>query len=196
MRPARLNTRGIRYCRCPRIRAKSTPKSSDGARLGYGLAASKELTMRDIAALSDVFYIGGTKVGALFGEAVVFTKKNMPPHFMTQVKQHGGLLAKGWLLGLQFDTLLTDDLYLQISRHAVDLAMKLREGLRRKGYQLLLESPTNQQFVVLQNHQMRALAEKVIFSEWEPVDENRTAIRLATSWAIREEDVDALLDLL
>ncbi len=152
--------------------------------------------MRDIAALSDVFYIGGTKVGALFGEAVVFTKKNMPPHFMTQVKQHGGLLAKGWLLGLQFDTLLTDDLYLQISRHAVDLAMKLREGLRRKGYQLLLESPTNQQFVVLQNHQMRALAEKVIFSEWEPVDENRTAIRLATSWATREEDVDALLDLL
>ena len=126
-------------------REYSLPLYLDGARLGYGLMSrSSDLTIRDIARLTDVFYIGGTKVGALCGEAVVFTKGNRPEHFMTSVKKRGALLAKGRLLGIQFDTLFTDDLYFRISRHAIDMAEKLKEVIREKGWEPYMDSPTNQ----------------------------------------------------
>jgi threonine aldolase len=173
------------------------PLYLDGARLGYGLMSrSTDVTLPDIARLTDVFYIGGTKVGALCGEAVVFTKQNMPKHFLTMVKQHGALLAKGRLLGIQFDTLFTDDLYFYISRHAIDMAELLKEGLRGKGYPFFLESPTNQQFVILENNRMKELEKQVKFSFWEKADENHTVVRFATSWATKREDLQALLELL
>jgi threonine aldolase len=173
------------------------PLYLDGARLGYGLMSrSTDVTLPDIARLTDVFYIGGTKVGALCGEAVVFTKQNMPKHFLTMVKQHGALLAKGRLLGIQFDTLFTDDLYFSISRHAIDMAELLKEGLRGKGYPFFLESPTNQQFVILENNRMKELEKQVKFSFWEKADENHTVVRFATSWATKKEDLQALLELL
>lgn len=173
------------------------PLYLDGARLGYGLMSKgTDLTLSDIAKLCDVFYIGGTKVGALLGEAVVFTKNNMPKHFMTIVKQRGALLAKGWLLGVQFDTLFTDNLYFDISRHAIEMAELLKQGLLEKGYDLCLDSPTNQQFVILENAEMEKLKEKVSFSFWEKFGENRTVVRFATSWATKEEDIRALLDIL
>lgn len=172
------------------------PLYLDGARMGYGLAAEgTDVTLPLIARCCDVFYIGGTKVGALFGEAVVFTKK-APKYFMTMVKQHGALLAKGWLLGVQFDVLFTGDLYLQISRHAIRMAERLKEGLREKGYPFYIESPTNQQFVILENGKMEQLKQKVAFSFWEAVDEAHTVVRFVTSWATREEDIDTLLKLL
>ena len=173
------------------------PLYLDGARLGYGLMSREtDVTLADVAELCDVFYIGGTKVGALFGEAVVFTKKNMPKHFMTMVKQRGGLLAKGWLLGLQFDELFTDSLYFNISRHAIDMAELLKQGLHEKGCRFFLESPTNQQFVILENGEMERLKEKVSFSFWEKYDETHTVVRFATSWATSEEDVKSLMGLL
>ena len=173
------------------------PLFLDGARLGYGLTShNTDVTLPDIARLCDVFYIGGTKVGALFGEAVVFTKQNMPVHFINTVKQHGALLAKGRLLGIQFDTLFTDGLYLQISRHAIEMAELLKEGLKAKGYEFLLDSPTNQQFVILKNSKVEELQKKVVFSRWEKADESHTVVRFATSWATKEENVHALLELL
>lgn len=169
------------------------PLFVDGARLGYGLAAKEsDITLPELAKLCDVFYIGGTKVGALCGEAVVFPKK-APKFFFTTVKQHGALLAKGRLVGIQFDTLFTDNLYLEISRHAIRLANELKAGVLAKGYKLLLDSPTNQQFVVVDNETYARLKEQVAFSTWEKVDETHTAIRFATSWATKEEDVQALL---
>lgn len=178
-------------------RARHIPLFLDGARLGYGLASrDTDVTLQDIARLCDVFYIGGTKVGALCGEAVVFTQGNMPPHFVGQAKQHGALLAKGRLLGIQFDTLFTDDLYMTISRHAIDQAMALRDIFRAKGYTLYLDSPTNQQFVVLENSQMERLKSQVAFGFWEALDHDRTVVRFATSWATRPEDVQALGALL
>ena len=138
------------------------PLFLDGARLGYGLVSPEtDVTLEDIARYTDVFYIGGTKVGALCGEAVVFTKK-APKHFMTMVKQQGALLAKGRLLGIQFDTLFTDDLYTKISKNAIETAMKLKKALQEKGYQLYLDSPTNQQFVVLENKKKEELEKKLI----------------------------------
>lgn len=173
------------------------PLFVDGARLGYGLMATgADVTLPYLAKHCDVFYIGGTKVGALFGEAVVCTKPGLLKHFFTVIKQHGALMAKGRLLGIQFDTLFTDDLYFEISRRAICLAEKLKKAFIDKGYSLFLDSPTNQQFVILQNEKMKELSEKVTFSVWEPVDENHTAVRFATSWATKEEDVDALIDLL
>lgn len=172
------------------------PLYVDGARMGYGLAAENtDVTLPVLAELVDAFYIGGTKVGALFGEAVVFTKKT-PKHFFTTMKQHGALLAKGRLLGIQFDTLFTDDLYLEISLHAIRMANILKAGVLEKGYKLLLDSPTNQQFVILDNKKLEALREKVMFSTWEKVDEEHTAVRFATSWATKEEDIHELLKLL
>ncbi len=136
------------------------PLYLDGARLGYGLMSSEsDLTMPVIAELCDVFYIGGTKVGALIGEAVVFTKKNMPKHFMTIVKQHGALLAKGRLLGIQFDTLFTGDLYFEISRHAIRMAELLKRGFQERGYSFYLDSPTNQQFIILSLDEISKLKE-------------------------------------
>lgn len=169
----------------------------DGARLGYGLMSKDtDVTLPMIAECCDVFYIGGTKVGALCGEAVVFTKKNMPSHFMTMVKQSGALLAKGRVLGLQFDTLFTDELYFKISKHAIDMAELLKAGLKEKGCRFYMESPTNQQFIILENRQMEDLKEKVAFSFWEKFDEEHTVVRFATGWATKEEDVKALLELL
>ena len=173
------------------------PLYMDGARLGYGLMSKKtDVTLPMIADFCDVFYIGGTKVGALCGEAVVFTKNNMPAHFLTIVKQHGALLAKRWLLGLQFDTLFTDDLYYEMSRHAIEMAEVLKDGFEKKGYSFFLESPTNQQFIILENQQMERLKDKVTFSYWEKVDEHHTVVRFATSWATTKEDIEKLINLI
>ena len=173
------------------------PLYMDGARLGYGLMSKEtDVTLADIAMLCDVFYIGGTKVGALCGEAVVFTKNNMPKHFMTKVKQQGALVAKGRLLGVQFDALFTDDLYFEIAAHAIKMAEKLKEILREKGCTFYLDSPTNQQFIVVENSKLQKLGEKVTYSFWEKYDENHTVIRLATSWSTTEEDVEALREVL
>lgn len=173
------------------------PLYLDGARLGYGLASrSADVTLPDIAELTDAFYIGGTKVGALFGEAVVFPKGKAPRHFMTLVKQHGALLAKGRLLGLQFGALFTDDLYMEIGRHAIDMAEQMKALLLEKGYTLYMDSPTNQQFVVLEDEQLKALSTQVGMSFWEKVDEHHTAVRLATSWSTTQEDMDKLRELL
>ena len=165
----------------------------DGARLGYALMSREtDLTIADIAALCDVFYIGGTKVGALCGEAVVFTKGNIPKHFLTSVKKRGALLAKGRLLGVQFDALFTDDLYFRIGRHAVDMADRMKEIFRSHGVPFYIQSPTNQQFVVLENEQMNSLAEKIVFSFWEKKDEAHTVVRFATGWSTTENDLLAL----
>ena len=169
------------------------PLFLDGARLGYGLMSLQtDVTLPDIAALCDVFYIGGTKVGALCGEAVVFTRNNTPKNFITLVKQHGALLAKGRLLGVQFDVLFTDGLYFSISRHAIDMAERLKELFARKGYRFYMESPTNQQFIILENAQMEALSQRVAFSFWEKYDETHTVVRFATAWSTTEEDLQAL----
>lgn len=173
------------------------PLYLDGARLGYGvMAKDTDVDLPTVAKYCDIFYIGGTKVGALCGEAVVFTKNNMPKHFTTQVKQHGALLAKGRLLGVQFDALFTDDLYLEIGKHAIDMAEILKKGLAKKGYKFYLDSPTNQQFIILENSQMEEIAKKVRFSFWEKYDDSHTVVRFATSWATAKEDVEALIDLL
>ena len=178
-------------------RSHDIPLFLDGARLGYGLMSpGTDVDLPFLAQVCDVFYIGGTKVGALCGEAVVFPRNNAPKHFITMVKQRGAMVAKGRLLGVQFDALFTDDLYRTISAHAIDLAMKLKEGFKSKGYSLLLDSPTNQQFVILNKEQFARLGQDFKFCVWEPVDEGHTAVRFATSWATREEDVDTLLSML
>ena len=178
-------------------RTYDIPLFLDGARLGYGLMASDtDVTLEMIARVCDVFYIGGTKVGALFGEAVVMPRPGLIAHFFTIIKQQGALLAKGRLLGIQFDTLFTDNLYCRLARHAVVMAEKLQQGFRDKGYRLYLPSPTNQLFVILADEQMQCLAQEVSFSFWEKVDSTHTVVRFATSWATREEDVDALLRLI
>ena len=165
----------------------------DGARLGYGLASKDtDVTIKDIARLADVFYIGGTKVGALCGEAIVFTKKNQPKHFVNLAKKRGALLAKGRLLGVQFDTLFTDGLYEGIGRHAIDKAERLKSILKDNGFRFLIDSPTNQQYVVVEDSFMKKLSEKVVFSFWEKIDESHTAIRFVTSWATTDEDLDEL----
>lgn len=172
------------------------PLFMDGARLGYGLASPAcDLILSDLAQLTDVFYIGGTKVGALCGEAVVFPH-GAPAHFMTMVKQQGGLLAKGRLLGQQFDVLFTDDLYMKISRNAIAAAETLKAALREKGYRFFLDSPTNQIFVVLENAQLQALEGKAKFGFWEKFDDTHTVVRIATSWATRMEEIQQLIELL
>lgn len=168
------------------------PLFLDGARLGYGLMSSDtDVTLQDVAQLCDVFYIGGTKVGALCGEAVVFPEK-APRHFLTSVKQHGALLAKGRLLGIQFDTLFTDNLYFDISRHAIERAEELKRVLQKKGCTFAWESPTNQQFVILEDSTVRRLKEHVVFSFWEKADETHTVVRFVTSWATRKEEIEEL----
>ena len=172
------------------------PLFIDGARLAYGLAASEDVTIEDIARLSDVFYIGGTKVGALFGEAVVFTKGNTPKHMITQIKQHGALLAKGRLLGVQFDALFTDNLYMEMGKNAVYHANVIREELKRKGYTLYMENPTNQIFAVMANDDLEQLKKHVAYGFWEKYDESHTVIRIATSWATTNEAIEALKNIL
>lgn len=175
-------------CRSFRI-----PLFVDGARLGYGLMSRTcDLTLPELAQLCDVFYIGGTKVGALCGEAVVFTKQNKPPHFMNSVKKRGALLAKGRLLGVQFDTLFTDNLYFEISRHAIDMAEEMKKIFRENGYTFYLESPTNQIFLILENQQMEQLKKRIRFSFWEKYDETHTVVRFASAWSTTEEDLEEL----
>ena len=173
------------------------PLFLDGARLGYGLMSlHTDVTLQDIARLCDVFYIGGTKVGALCGEAVVFPRGNAPAHLLTTVKLHGALLAKGRLLGVQFDTLFTDGLYFEISRHAIEMAEQLKAVLREKGCSFYLESPTNQQFVVLEDRRLEELKQQVALSFWEKPDADHTVVRLATSWSTTPEDIQKLREIL
>ena len=173
------------------------PLFIDGARLGYALASpANDVSMKDLARLADVFYIGGTKCGALLGEAVVIPNPDFIPHFFTTIKQHGALLAKGRVAGIQFETLFTDGLYEKIGIPAIRNARKIQDALRASGYELLFESPTNQIFVVLENTQMAELAKSVAFSFWEKKDDTHTVVRFATSWATRDEDADELVRLL
>ena len=175
-------------------REKNLPLYVDGARLAYALASPKNnVTLADLAELCDAFYIGGTKCGAYFGEAVVL-RKNFIPHFFTIIKQRGALLAKGRILGVQFDTLFTDDLYFKIGRRAIDAAEKIRGELKRLDRELFLDAPTNQIFVTVSDEQLKTLAERVEFSFWEKLSDDKTVIRFATSWATRADDVDKLIE--
>lgn len=166
----------------------------DGARLGYGLMCKEnDLTLADIAKYTDVFYIGGTKVGALFGEAVVITNNELKPDFRYNIKQHGGMLAKGRLLGIQFETLFEDGLYFDIAGHAMNMAEKIREKMVELGAEFTIASPTNQIFVSLPNDVIEELSKKYVLEPWGKVDDTHTAMRICTSWATKEENVDALL---
>lgn len=170
------------------------PLFIDGARMGYGLASDGcNVTLNDIADLADVFYIGGTKQGALFGEAVVIVNESLKKDFRYFIKQNGGMLAKGRLLGIQFMTLFEDGLYFELSGHAVAQAMRIRDAFASKGYRFLVESPTNQQFPILPNSEMERLSADFKFSVWQKIDEGHTAVRFCTSWATKAETVDALL---
>ncbi|MBR3356604.1 MAG: low specificity L-threonine aldolase [Solobacterium sp.] len=171
------------------------PLFIDGARLGYGLCSRySDLTMQDIASFSDIFYIGGTKVGALFGEAVVITNPKYKKDFRYHIKQRGGMLAKGRMLGIQFEELFTDDRYMKISRHAIAMAEKLTDGLRAKGVEFRYEAVTNQIFPVLSNAKIQELRDAGFsFHTWGAVDEDRTAVRFVTSFMTPEENIEALL---
>ena len=170
------------------------PLFLDGARLGYGLAAEDtDVTLQDIARLCNVFYIGGTKVGALFGEAVVITDPALQKDFRYMMKRGGGMLAKGWLLGLQFDVLMDQDRYVSIARHAVEQALRIKAAFEAKGCRFLIESWTNQQFPILDNETRHKFDGKFAYSVWEPIDADHTAVRFCTSWATKKEDVDELI---
>ena len=177
--------------------AYKLPLFVDGARLAYALGTPEnDVTLPDLARLCDVFYIGGTKCGALFGEAVVFPKPGFVPHFFTMVKQHGTLLAKGRISGLQFETLFTDGLYEGLGRHGIQMARKIRRALLEKGYELPYPAPTNQLFLLLDKKKADELAEKVVLgfgTEW---PDGRVLMRICTSWATREEDVEKLIAIL
>lgn len=173
------------------------PLFMDGARLGYGLTAEgTDVTLADVARLTDVFYIGGTKCGALCGEAVVFCGMHAPAHPIPRIKQHGALLAKGRLTGVQFEALFTDGLYFEIGRQAIETAQALRRVLHERGYQFFLETPTNQQFVILPNEDMARIREHASIEYWEKYDETHTVVRFCTSWATTQEDIDALAAVL
>jgi len=170
------------------------PLFIDGARMGYGLASEGcDVTLQDIAELADVFYLGGTKQGALFGEAVVILNETLRKDFRYYIKQNGGMLAKGRLLGIQFLTLFEDGLYFEVSQHAVSQALRIRDAFKAKGFEMLVQSPSNQQFPILDNGTLGRLSEKFLFSVWQKVDEDHTAVRFCTSWATRPEAVDTLL---
>ena len=165
----------------------------DGARLAYGLMSREcDLSLGDLCDLCDVFYIGGTKAGALCGEAVVFTKQNKPPHFLNYIKKRGALLAKGRLLGVQFDALFTDDLYFRIGLHGIRTAEKLRSVLSRHGAEYYVDSPTNQTFVIADRAMMQKLEGNIRVDLWEKLDEERTVVRFATCWSTTDEDLDFL----
>ena len=167
----------------------------DGARMGYGLMApGTDVTLPDIANLCDVFYIGGTKVGALFGEALVIRNPELKNDFRYVIKQHGGMLAKGRLLGVQFLELFKDGLYFEISKHAIDMAMLLKDELVKKGYRFYMNSVTNQQFIIIEDKKLEEIRKKYGVTYQERFDETHSVIRLCTSWATREEDVRALLE--
>lgn len=165
----------------------------DGARLGYGLMAEgNDIDLPFLAHHCDAFYIGGTKVGALLGEALVYTNTRAPKYIFTIIKRHGALLAKGRVLGLQFDTLFADDLYFRVSRHAIDMAQALRRVFAKHGLSLGIDSPTNQQFVILSKEQKQRLAEEIAFEIWEPLPDDRLLCRFVTCWATTEADIAAL----
>ena len=170
------------------------PLFVDGARLGYGLySPENDVTLKDLAQLADVFYIGGTKQGALFGEAVVFSTQELSKDFRYFIKQNGGMLAKGRLLGLQFEALFEEGRYLKYAQNAIDKAMELKAALKAKGYEFLAESPTNQQFPIMENAQIEKLAEKFGFETWGRIDAQHTAVRFVTSWATPQEAVQQLI---
>ena len=170
------------------------PLFIDGARMGYGLAAEGcDVTLSYIASVADIFYIGGTKQGALFGEAVVIVNDSLKKDFRYNIKQNGGMLAKGRLLGIQFLSLFEDGLYFELSHHAVRQAMRIRDAFQAKGYAFLVDSPTNQQFPILDNATMERLSGEFLFSIWQKVDDRHTAVRFCTSWATKPEAVDALI---
>lgn len=165
----------------------------DGARLGYGLMADgTDVTLPLIDELMDVFYIGGTKVGALNGEAVVFPKGKEPSHFITRIKQHGALFAKGRLVGVQFRTLFQNDLYFRISRNAIEKAKEIRQIFEEAGCRFYIDSPTNQQFVILENSVLSEIGKYVEYGFWEAYDDTRTVVRFASSWATTEEGIEEL----
>ena len=165
----------------------------DGARLGYGLMSEAcDYDLPFLARHCDVFYIGGTKVGAMFGEAVVFSGMKAPRYLFTTVKRHGALLAKGRMLGIQFDTLFTDDLYFKVSRHAIAMAARIRDIFRKHGIAMAYDSPTNQQFVVLSPDLYQSLSKKVAFEVWERKSETEIVCRFVTSWVTKEEELDEL----
>ena len=173
------------------------PLYLDGARLAYALASDRnDITLKDIAALCDMFYIGGTKCGALFGEALVVPRPGLVGNLFSLIKQRGALLAKGRLLGVQFETLFTGDLYIRNARNALHAADRLAAGLGAKGYRFLAPPMTNQLFVIVDNSVIDRLRGKATFSLWEHLDDSHSAIRFVTDWATTEEDVDALLELL
>lgn len=175
-------------------RAAKIPLYIDGARLSYGLMSEgTDVTLEDIARLADVFYIGGTKCGALFGEAVVARRPELLPHFYPLIKQHGALLAKGRLLGLQFATLFADGLYLDIARHAISMAMRLKAAMLSKGYELYIDSPSNQQFFILPNEEIDRLLGFASFELWGPRGATHTPIRLVTDWATSAEEVERFI---
>ena len=178
-------------------RAADIPLYLDGARLAYALACpANDVTLADIARLADVFYIGGTKCGALFGEAVVFPKRDTVSHFFSIVKQHGALLAKSRIAGLQFDTLFTNHLYEKGGETAIFAADRIRSALREKDYPLAYDAPTNQIFLVLDEAQKARLSKQVEMGFWENLADGKTVMRIATSWATQDEDVDRLIALL
>lgn len=168
----------------------------DGARLGYGLMSRQtDVTLADIASLCHVFYIGGTKVGALCGEAVVFAKGEAPERFLSQTKQHGAMLAKGRLIGVQFEALFENGLYFEISKNAIERAEELKELFASRGYEFFLDSPTNQQFIILNDEQMARIGEKCRFGFWEKLSDGRTVVRFATSFATTKEDIERLAEI-
>ena len=174
-------------------RARGLTLFLDGARLAYGLAAQSDVTLPDLARLCDVFYIGGTKVGALFGEAVVITKPELKRDFRYFIKQRGGMLAKGRLLGIQYECLMADGLYEALGRHGVEQAMRVRAACEEKGFAMRYDSRTNQQFPIFPDDGLKKLEEKYAFSFWEKTDDTHTAVRVCTSWCTKPEHVDALI---
>ena len=178
-------------------RAHGLKLYADGARLAYALAAPvNDVTLTDLARLCDAFYIGGTKCGALLGEAVVFPDPNVVDHFFTQIKQKGALLAKGWVAGMQFDVLFENGLYLHIGEKAVAQADRIRAALKAAGFETAIDAPTNQIFPVLSDADLAALDGRLEASFWERLPDGRTVVRLATSWATSDADVDALIELI
>ncbi len=175
-------------------RERRIPLYLDGARLGYALAAEgNDVFMADLAKLCDVFYIGGTKVGAMFGEAVCIVNDKYKDDFRYHIKQHGGLMAKGRFLGIQFETLFRDGLYLEISKNAVEQAMRIKEAFKNTGCEFLYDSPTNQQFPILNRMVYNELSKLYTFSTWEKLPNERYAVRFCTSWATKDEYVDTLI---
>ncbi len=170
------------------------PLFIDGARLGYGICSPQcDITLPQLTSLADAFYIGGTKVGALFGEAVVITNEELKQNFRYSIKQHGGMLAKGRLLGIQFSTLFTNNLYFQIAEHAIHEAQRIKSALEDKGISFLIDSYTNQQFPIFTQQQLTTLSQDFLFSIWQRIDDNHTAVRICTSWATKSENVDKLI---